>query len=447
MPQSVDLVIHPRWVIPIEPDSRPRTDHSVVVNRGRIVSLLARNLCHERFLGREEVQLPHHALLPGFVNAHTHAAMTLFRGMADDMPLMEWLSDHIWPAEKRWVSEQFVRAGTRLAIAEMLCGGTTCFNDMYFFPNIVAEVAEQQGIRVKVGLIMIDFPTPWAQSPDDYLAKGLRLHDDVKASQLVSTAFAPHAPYSVSDEPLHKIQVLADELDIPVHMHVHETVREVEESLGRYQVRPLERLSRLNLLTDRLLAVHMTQLLGSEIDAMAQLGAHVVHCPESNLKLASGSCPVADLSAAGVNIALGTDGAASNNDLDMLGEMRSAALHAKGQSNDPTALPADQALAMATINGARALRLDHQVGSIVPGKAADLIAVNLDSLATQPVYDPVTQIVYSAGRDQISDVWVNGRRAVHNGELRGYDRKELLDEVNQWQRQIQQSDQSRVQVM
>ncbi len=436
MPQVVDTLIHPRWIIPVEPDSLVFESHSIAVQKGHILDILPRTEAAQRYTAHEQVDLPSHILVPGFVNAHTHAAMTLFRGMSNDLPLMEWLNDHIWPAETRWVSEQFVRVGTSLAMAEMLRSGTTCFNDMYFFPDVVARVAQEVGMRASVGLILIDFPTAWAGSSDEYLRKGLAVHDEIRPMELVTTAFAPHAPYTVSDPPLTKIRVLADELDIPVHMHVHETQHEIDESLTRHRVRPLERLSNLGLLTDRLMAVHMTKLLPQELEAVAQSGANVVHCPESNLKLASGLCAVKQLLDAGANVALGTDGAASNNDLDMLGELRTAALLAKGASEQPTALPAHQALSMATINGARALRLDGLIGSVVAGKSADLVAVDLSHVATQPVYDPVAQLVYSASRDQVTDVWVQGRRLLAGRRLTTIDESQLLAAASDWATRI-----------
>ena len=440
MPEFIDTLIHPRWVITVDPDCHANDNYSVAIHDRKIVDILKRSEAKTKYRAHSESVLSHHALIPGFINAHTHAAMTLFRGLANDLPLMEWLHEHIWPAESLWVDEEFVRVGSTLAIAEMLRSGTTCFNDMYFFPNVVAGVAQELGIRASVGLIQIDFPTAWAQTHEEYLAKGLTLHDEIKNRELLSTAFAPHAPYTVADKALIKLQILADELDIPIHMHVHETQQEIDKSMDQYHVRPLERLSRLGLLTDRLLAVHMTQLLPSEIEAIAGYGVHIVHCPESNLKLASGLCPVGELLAAGVNVALGTDGAASNNDLDMLGEMRTAALLAKGICGDPTVLPAHEALRMATINGAKALGLEDNIGSITPGKSADLVAVDLNFVYTQPIYDPVAQIVYSASREQISDVWVNGQHVIRNGEFQTIDTHKLLAEAKEWTVKIAESD-------
>jgi 5-methylthioadenosine/S-adenosylhomocysteine deaminase len=432
---DVDLLIHARWIIPVQPTNRALEHHSLAIRDGRIVLLVPRNDTAS-LRARETITLDQHALLPGLVNAHTHAAMSLFRGLADDLPLMEWLNKHIWPAEMKWVGDEFVRDGTQIAIAEMLKSGTTCFNDMYFFPETTAHVAQEAGIRACVGLILIDFPSAWAQSADEYLHKGLQLHDDLRHNALVTTAFAPHAPYTVSNGPLEKIAMYADELDIPIHMHVHETAHEVEESLARFGVRPLERLASRGLLGPRLIAVHMTQLLKEEIDALAQNNVGVVHCPASNLKLASGFCEVDRLLKSGVNVALGTDGAASNNNLDMLEELHLAALLAKGVAREATALPAHAALRMATINGARALGLDDRIGTLEPGKSADIIAIDLSDIGSQPVYDPASQIVYSASREQVTDVWVAGRRLVTSGQLTTLDENDLRSKAGNWRDKI-----------
>lgn len=432
----INTLISARWIVPVEPDGRVLDHHSVALHAGKIVEILPAIDAKRQYDAAEHVVLADHALIPGFVNAHTHAAMTLFRGLADDLPLMDWLNNHIWPAEAKWVSPEFVREGTEYAIAEMLRGGTTCFNDMYFFPAATAQAADAAGMRAVVGMIVLDFPCAYAQNADEYLHKGLQLHDQLKHSALVTTTFAPHAPYTVSDAPLEKIRMYADELDRPIHMHVHETAFEVHDATAKLGMRPLARLEKLGLLGPRLLAVHMTQLLDSEIETLARLNVNVLHCPESNLKLASGFCPVHKLMQAGVNVALGTDGAASNNDLDMLGEMRTAALLAKGVAGEATALPAHTALRMATLNGARALGLDDRIGSIVPGKAADLTAIDLSSIATQPVYDPVSQIVYSATRDQVTDVWVNGKRLLAERRLTTIDESDALRKARAWRDKV-----------
>jgi 5-methylthioadenosine/S-adenosylhomocysteine deaminase len=438
--QTIDTLINSRWVIPIEPDGQTLDFHSLAVHGGKIVEVLPTKDAGNKYHAMETVDLPHHALIPGLVNAHTHAAMSLFRGLADDLPLMDWLNNHIWPAEAKWVNEAFVRDGTELAVAEMLKSGTTCFSDMYFFPDVTARVCHDAGMRACVGLIMLDFPSAWAQNAEEYLHKGLKLHDELRNSALITTAFAPHAPYTVSDAPLEKIRMYADELDIPIHMHVHETAHEVAEGQKLHGVRPLARLAKLGLLGPRLVAVHMTQLEEAEIKILAKDNVSVVHCPESNLKLASGFCPVQALVEAGVNVALGTDGAASNNSLDMLEEMHIAALLAKGASNDATAIPARTALRMATLNGAKALGLDARIGSLTAGKAADIAAIDLSAISSQPVYDPVSQIVYATTRNQVSDVWVNGKHLLAKYRLTGMNEENLREKAIEWHGKISAAD-------
>ena len=433
---QVESLINARWVIPVEPGHPVLDHHSITIEQGRIHAIVPTNEAREQFVAQRTVDLPRHALVPGLINAHTHAAMTLFRGLADDLPLMDWLQQHIWPAEAKWVHEEFVADGTRLAVAEMLRGGTTCFNDMYFFPDVTAKVASQVGIRSVIGLILIDFPSAWAEDTDAYLSKAIEVHDQLRNDPLVQTAFAPHAPYSVSDAPLQRMLAMANELDIPIHMHVHETRDEIRQGLERYGNRPVQRLGRLGLLGPSLAAVHMTQLNDEEITQVARTGANVVHCPESNLKLASGFCPVQRLLDAGVNVALGTDGTASNNDLDMLGEMKTAALLGKGVADDPSALSAEQVLQMATLNGARALGMAEHTGSLVVGKAADITAIDLGQATTQPVYNPVSQIVYAAGREQVSDVWVAGQRLVSNSRVNCMDVQGIVLNAARWGQRI-----------
>jgi len=439
-PQAIDTLIHSRWIIPVQPSGQVLEHHSIAVHEDCILELLPSNKAKQKYTADMEHHLDEHALIPGLINAHTHAAMSLFRGLADDLPLMEWLQNHIWPAEEKWINPEFVADGTQLAIAEMLRGGTTCFNDMYFFPDEAARVADNAGIRAVVGLIVIDFPTVWAANANEYLSKGIEVHDHFRHNPLITTAFAPHAPYTVSDEPLQRIITFAEEMDIPIHMHLHETAHEVAEAQNNTGQRPLERLETLGLVSPRLMAVHMTQLANEEINHLATRGTHVVHCPESNMKLASGFCPVQQLLNAGVNVALGTDGAASNNDLDMFSEMRSAALLGKVVARDASALNATQTLHMATLGGARALGLETQTGSLEPGKAADITAVNLSTLETQPVYHPISQLVYAAGREHVSDVWVAGQHLLKNRELTTLDQQAILNKAQQWKEKIQLAD-------
>ena len=434
MTQTIATLLQARWIVPVEPEGRVLEHHAIAIQDGRILAILPQDEAATRYNAETDLRLDHHVLIPGLINAHTHASMTLLRGLADDLPLMDWLRDHIWPTEARWVDPGFVRDGSRLAMAEMLRGGTTCFNDMYFYPEVTATAARECGIRACIGLIALDFPTAYARDLNEYLDKGLALHDELKTDSLVRAAFAPHAPYTVSAPALERIGRLADDLGIPVHIHLHETAAEIAEFQVRHGCRPLERLARIGLLSPRLLAVHMTQLEPVEIDRLAQAGAHVAHCPESNLKLASGFCPSARLDAAGVNIAIGTDGAASNNDLDLFGELRTAALLGKGVAGDATALPAARVLRMATLNGARALGLADQTGSLEPGKAADIVAVDLGMPETEPVYHPISQLVYATGRHQVTDVWIAGRRLLADRQLTTLDPVELIRRARNWWR-------------
>ena len=433
---QADLVIQARWIIPVEPESVIHENYSLVIDEGRIIDLLESELALQKYQPLKLEKLDQHVLIPGLVNCHTHAAMTLLSGLADDLPLMDWLQNHIWPAEQKWVSEAFVRDGTDLAIAQMLRSGTTCFNDMYFFPEITAQQVLQHGMRANIGLIVFDFPTVWAENADAYLAKGLALHEQLRNHNLLTTSFAPHAPYTVSDEPLAKLCTFADEMNLTIHMHVHETRHEVEEQQQKTAQTPLQRLTGLGLLSPSFMAVHMTQLTDQDIADYAQTGGHIVHCPESNLKLASGFCPLAKCLAAGINVALGTDGSASNNDLDMLAEMRTAALLAKGLADDPGVVPAMQALKMATLNGAKALGLEAETGSLKIGKAADVVAIDLGQIETQPVLNPLAHVVYAVGRHQVTDVWVAGRQLLKNRELTTLDMDDLRQRVGVWQQRL-----------
>ncbi len=431
---TIDLLIEAAWVLPVEPHGVVLEDHAVAVSADRIVELLPITAARDKYRAAQTVQLAQHALLPGLVNAHTHNPMTLMRGLADDLSLMDWLKGHIWPAEARAMGPEFVRDGVELAVAEMLRGGTTTCSENYFFPDVIAATYKRLGFRAMVGLPVIEFPSAWASSRDEYFDKATAVHDDFRRDPLISTSFAPHAPYTVSDASFERIRMLSDQLDVPVHLHLHETAQEIEDSRREHGVRPIQRIQGLGLLNRSLIAVHMTQLNDSEIEACARAGVSVVHCPESNLKLASGFCPVARLQAAGVNVALGTDGCASNNDLDMFGEMRTAALLAKGVACDPRALDAASALRMATLNGAQAIGMGERIGSLVAGKQADLIAVRLDEIESVPFYHLASQLVYAGNRRQVSDVWIAGRRQLADGVLALLDTAELRSRAQRWQR-------------
>jgi len=436
MTQAIATLINARWIVPVEPEGQVLEQHALAMDSGRILAILPQAEAVTRYTAAKTLDLDRHVLMPGLINAHTHAAMTLLRGLADDLPLMTWLQDHIWPAEARWVNPAFVRDGTQLAVAELLRGGVTCFNDMYFFPEVTAAVAQEAGIRACVGLIALDFPTAYARDLDEYLAKGLALHETLRSEPLLHTALAPHATYTVSGRALTRIGRLAADLNLPVHIHVHETTAEVADFQARHGCRPLQRLADIGLLSPRLLAVHMTQLEPGEIEQLAQVGAHVIHCPESNLKLASGLCPVARLDAAGVNVAIGTDGAASNNDLDLFGELRTAALLGKGVAGDASVLPAARILRMATLNGAKALGLVHETGSLEPGKSADVIAVDLGEPETEPVYHPLSALVYAVNRRQVSEVWIAGRRVLADRQLTTLDLNEIIHKARHWRDRI-----------
>ncbi len=427
-------ILLPEWVVTVNSTFEVLRDTAVVISGEQIVSILAREEIDqsEQYTDAIRIELPDCVLMPGLINAHTHASMSLFRGIADDLPLMDWLSQHIWPAESRWVDAEFCVDGFKLAASEMIRSGTTCMNDMYFYPDEAARCSQKMGMRSVVGLIVLDFPTVWAKGAEDYLHKALAVHDEIREMSLVTSAFAPHAPYTVSDEPLQKIAMYSDELDLAVHMHVHETADEVAQAQQTTGMRPLQRLDQLNLLKPNFIAVHMTDLNDFEIERLAETGVNVVHCPESNLKLASGICPLAKLLDKDINVCLGTDGAASNNDLDLFSEMRTATLLGKGISGDAAACNAQNAIEMATINGARALGQADRIGSIEVGKCADLIAVNLAHLNTQPVYDPVAQLVYAAASHQVSDVWINGKAQLRNYQFCEIDQAEIIAKANAW---------------
>ncbi|MDY6992447.1 MAG: TRZ/ATZ family hydrolase [Pseudomonadota bacterium] len=430
--QHVDTLIYGGWVIPVEPENVVYEHYAIAIHEGKILALLPSSEAVSRFSARITHRLSTHLLIPGLINTHTHAAMNLLRGFAEDMSLQDWLHTRIWPAEQAHISREFVADGTKLAIAEMLRSGVTCFNDMYYFPDVEAEIVEQAGIRATIGLIVLEFATAWAQGPKEYLQKARELHMLLHNHPLIRTALAPHAPYTVADETFTQVRNLAEELDMEIHMHIHETLGEVDDAMNQYGQRPLARLEKLGLLSPRLMGVHMTQLHDDEIALLAKRGVHAIHCPESNLKLASGFCPVPQLLNAGINVALGTDSSASNDDLDLLGEMRTAALLAKGLSRDARSVPAATALKMATLNGAQALGIDAITGSLVPGKAADITAIEMHDIETQPLYNPLSQVVYSLGRDKVTDVWVAGKHLLKSRTLTSLDIHDIKAKTFLW---------------
>lgn len=433
---QVDTILNCRWLIPIEPHETVYENYAVAIKDGRIEALLPQKSMLQQYEANNHVDLMNHALLPGFINAHAHSPMVLFKGLADDLPLMDWLNNYIWPAEAKWLNPEFIAEGTEIAIAEMIKNGTTCFNEHYFFPDIIAQAAIDSSIRACVGGTIINFPTAWSKNEKDGLNKLMMIIENFPDHPLIRFALAPHAPYTTTDEILKEIKTLSEQYHLSVHMHVQETAVEVAESIAKLGKRPLRRLYDLGLLSPRFLSVHMTQINDEDIGLLKETNANVAHCPESNLKLVSGFCPVAKLLENKINVALGTDGAASNNNLDMIGEMRTAALIGKTVALSPTAVSAPEVLRMATYNGAKALGLHHEIGSIEKGKAADLIAIDLMHLNTQPLYNPISQIVYATSNTQITDVWVAGKQLLKNKELKTLDEDKVLATAAKWSARI-----------
>ena len=435
---NMDLIIEARWVASLTQQQPLLENYSVIIQAGIIVELLPISEARQKYTATSLVCLDEHVLIPGLINLHTHAGMNLMRGIADDLPLMTWLSDHIWPAEQAVVSERYVQDATLLACAEMLSGGITCFNEMYFFPEATAAAVNQAGMRANLGLLVLEFPSAYASDADDYLQKGFAAHDSWRSNPLITSSIAPHAPYTVSNKTFESIITYAEQLSLSIHTHLHETQDEITQSEVQYGLRPLQRLAEFGLLGPNLVAAHCVHLLSHEIDLLAEYSCHVAHCPSSNLKLASGIAPVTQLLARGVNVGLGTDGVASNNRLDIFAEMRLSALLAKGISGDTTAVPAQQALAMATINAAKALGLDDKIGSIEVGKLADLAAVTLSDIAIAPYYDPISHLVYACGREHVSHTWVAGELRYSNGVYANIEPNELKEMINTWQPKLKQ---------
>lgn len=429
---TIDTLINAKWIIPVEPAGKIFRDCCLAIHKGLIHSIVPQAEAEKRFQVQDIIQLNNHVVIPGLINAHGHSGMSLMKGYADDLALEPWLQDYIWPAEGQWVNENFVKDGCQLAMAEMIRSGTTCFSDMYFHPDTVAHCSQKAGMRCQVYSPILDFPSSWAQNADEYISKALVVHDDFRSSELVDVGFGPHAPYTVSDSPFQRLGVLAEELQAGIHVHLHETANEVAESVKQHGKRPIERLRDLGVLSPLTQCVHMTQLQDSDIELLQTFGCHVIHCPESNLKLASGFCPTHKLLQSNINVALGTDSTASNNDLDMFGEMHTAALLAKGIAQDPTALNSQQTLEMATLNGAKAIGKDDQIGSLKPGKAADITAIKLDGIESQPLFNVTSHLVYTNNGHNVTDVWVSGKALLLDGKLRTLNEAEIIDRSQQW---------------
>jgi 5-methylthioadenosine/S-adenosylhomocysteine deaminase len=436
MKTPIDLLIEARWIIPVEPDNVVLENHSIAVDKGTIVAILQHTEAQLRFSPRQYKQLPQHIVIPGLINLHSHAATALLRALRTGLPPMEWRPNPIWPADAKQLSAQFVHDGTRLACAEMLRGGITCFNDQYFFPKASARAALSAGMRAAIGLLAVDFPTSYASDADDYLDKGLAARDELRDETLLSFCLAPHSPATADDRSLARVLTLAEQCELPIHMHLHESKSEIEQSLKRYGRRPIERLRRLGLLSPNLIAAHATHLSDEEIALLAEHGCSIAHCPSASLQQASGGAALAALTQKGVNGGLGTDGEDSNNRLDMFQEMRLAALLTKGGGDHGQTTGAARALRMATLGGAQALGLDAKIGSIGVGKAADLCAINANDIALAPCYNALSLVVYSAGREHVSDVWIAGQIRFADGRLLEASEIELIKLAALWQNQI-----------
>ncbi|MCC5887289.1 MAG: TRZ/ATZ family hydrolase [Gammaproteobacteria bacterium] len=431
-------LISARWVLPVAPENRILDRHSLILAGERIVAILPTAEAKTAYPDLPETVLDHHALLPGLVNAHGHAAMSLFRGYADDLPLDTWLNDRIWPLEGRWVDAGFVADGTALAVAEMVAGGTTTFSDMYFFPEATAAVALRAGVRAQVCGPLVRFPNAWSAGADEAIHQSLALHDEFRDSGQIHVAFGPHSTYALEAAHLRKVATLSEELDMRVQIHLHETAEEVAMARRDTGERPLATIERCGLLSPQLQAVHMTALEPGDAERLAEHGVSVIHCPQSNLKLASGFAPIAALRAAGVRVALGTDGAASNNSLSMLREMHVAAILAKAVAGDAAALPALDVIEMATLAGAEALGLGEEIGSLEAGKCADMVAIDLSGVASEPVFHPESQLVYASTHSAVSRVWVNGELLFEDGRHLRQDVKAVLTSVRRWRDRMQE---------
>jgi len=450
--EIADKVLHAKWIITCEENIPPLQkggstgdvleNHSLVIKNGLIEAILPTDTVAKKYQCNNHVDLTNHVLLPGFNNSHTHLAMNYFRGMADDTSLMNWLNHYIWPSEKKWVSEEFVKDASLFAMAEMIRSGTTSFNDMYFFLEATAEAAKTSGMRANIGMTILEFPTQWAQTTDEYFAKGVAFYEKYKNQDLINVTIAPHAPYTISDVTFQRIKELSENLNLKINLHLQETLDEITQSLKAYNVRPIKRLDKLGLINERLIAIHMANLNDEDLNIIAHRGLSVAHCPESNMKLASGTCPAAKLDSLGINVALGTDGAASNNDLDMIGEMRTATFLSKLTTHDPISLPANKMLQMATLNGAKAVGLEKITGSLKKGKSADCIAIDLNQIETLPPYHPASQIVYAASRNQVTHAWVAGKMLMENRQLLTLDEQQIIDKAHYWFKKIGVPDRS-----
>jgi len=409
---------------------------ALVINNGKIEDMGDSGSISKKYSSKNIIKSKNTAVIPGLINTHTHAAMVYFRGMADDLPLKEWLEDHIWPAENKWLCHDFVSDATELACLEMLKAGITTYNDMYFFEDAASGAAKKIGMRAVLGVGIVDFPTVAGNSADEYLSKAERFIKEWKGDDLIVPCIAPHSAYACSSETLKKVKALADKYNVGIHTHVSETKWEVEEIKSKYSLSPVEHLKKIGFLDENIIAAHCVWVDEKEIDILAKYKTGVAHCIESNLKLSSGIAPVPQMLKAGLRVSLGTDGAASNNDLNILSEMSTAAKVHKAISNDPTALDAKTALLMATRWGAGALGLGNITGSLEKGKAADIAIMNLNKPHLTPLYDIYSHIVYSAHASDIETVFVNGRLVIENARLTTADEDEIIVKAREWRNKI-----------
>lgn len=427
--ETVDILIVKGTVITMDSNGTVLEAGTVVINDGTIVAVGASESLKSKFKAKETINANGRIVMPGLINTHTHAAMVIFRGFADDLPTQEWLENYIWPAEAKYINAETVRLGTLLAIAEMLRSGTTTFNDMYFFEDEVAKAAKEAGIRAVVGEALLDFPTPNKKTPQEGLEYSEMLIQKWRGDPLVTVAVAPHAPYTCSPEILKAAKNISDKYNVRFHIHLSETEKEVNKIQKKYGLTPVGYMDSLGVLGDNVIAAHCVHLTEEDIQLIAHRKVGVAHDPESNMKLASGVAPIPDLLDAGVKIGLGTDGAASNNDLNMFEEMDTTAKLHKVFRQDPTVIDAQTVVEMATIGGARVLGLDDQIGSIEEGKRADIIVIDLNKPHTIPLYNPYSHIVYVIDGADVETVIIDGKIVMRNQKILTINEAEIIRDI------------------
>ena len=429
--EPVDFIVSARYVVTVDPQYRIIENGAVAVKAANIVAVGARAAIDAAYRTPQRIDRPNAVLMPGLINTHTHAAMTLLRGIADDLALQDWLVNHIFPAEAKNVTPEFVEWGAKLACIEMMLSGTTTFTDMYYFEDVAARAVKQAGMRGVMGETIIRFPVPDAKTPAIALANTARFLDSFAGDELIVPAVAPHAIYTNEDETLKASRALADRFHAPLVIHVSETEQEVKDSQAQRRGTPVEVLERLGVLDGPTIAAHCVWVNRKDMDILARHRTGVAHCPSSNMKLASGAAPVAEMLAHGVTVGLGTDGAASNNDLDLMEEMDLAGKLQKLVTRDPRSLPGRKIIEMATIDGARVLGLDSKIGSLEPGKRADMIAISLDEANAIPLYSVTSQLIYALKASNVRDVWVNGRQLMRGRNVLTLDSAQVFAKAHE----------------